>query len=1200
LAQDVFITDLSEKFAELRRQIQEDTQRLLQPMQHELDSEISKTKEIVQTVRTDNLKAVEEIRRLRSMEQHKQLLQAYPTPIDKDVFETEIKRVTEAIEGLSDAVASVKEEVSSMKEANDVLPPSRGISFRRGRSPTEAAHLAVPGNSNLDDTLQSIRDVLSEMDFTDMLNDIKRSIPADEFRMALTMVQEQMVEVFKQLRAVQEEVQNRPNEVDFTPVLDAFASSPLHDILEVKSSLEQAKVDMAKNTEHLAALWSQLPPVDFAPVFDCVRANRVEVDMSPVLTAVQEVNVKENMQQQFGEILAEINHRQSNLDFSELLESIKASKMKVDFNGVIASINDSCEEVGNLITELKPSLSNLEQSNASMLERLQELQQVQDKGVLTGIAGLKDWTERLAQKFSILLQTISEKEDQEVKVNFTPVLEAIERNKVHIDFSPILASIKKNCDFSDVTEDMARVLKTIQEMKVQVDFTPVLRAVREGKQETVFELLSAFRDQCTDNGELNDNIVQLRESTQTNLKQLKESMEKESKEALTSEVLRSIREKEVRIDIEIKKALEQNNDLAEKGASEMQAKLEEELRSLRDSVTKELKQNETRGTAESQKLEHALRAIEVRPQVTMDLAPVSKLVEEIQVQLHRIDQTNVHLTEVVQEQAHGQENLQEALAEASDASQRQCESVKSILREKMDNVIQSLTDDDAKKELSKEQLHQIRSLAQAIQQRPTTEELDHRLTSLLEGMQDNLQQSQTKQQELLLPPVDFKREISDAVEAAAEQMVDKNSIELLLREQLQRYKKDLQSTVEATLNDQHSKDKKDLESSLGEIQKQQEAFLAQLQEQQHRPEMLQALEDHLQGSFAQVLSEIRSQQSGDLTPILTGLRETQELTQGVSNALRAWRAASSGGQVETGASTEIGPQSWEWQEFLSKILSDHFNHQLQQLQEILGDRQLVDLSQVTGALHSWVTEHGDFQLALREMEQLRRGELQQNPSSPYAISIRNDLEGSPSNVPDRSVSAAAERESREILAAIRELQRNLDLSHEFSAVIAAVQEKDVKHTPVLVALQEQKTDINAQFDDLREMLRQGPDRPRSSASRKPQAKAERTESTADSQETFKLTKILDAIKDQKVSIDFSVAQVLNNIQQKQQETIDKLILTDQQLDFLKQGLSKLNGQDTLGRIRTAAPAPSPASPRMGQWQLPGSPWIPPGILGLDK
>ena len=32
------------------------------------------------------------------------------------------------------------------------------------------------------------------------------------------------------------------------------------------------------------------------------------------------------------------------------------------------------------------------------------------------------------------------------------------------------------------------------------------------------------------------------------------------------------------------------------------------------------------------------------------------------------------------------------------------------------------------------------------------------------------------------------------------------------------------------------------------------------------------------------------------------------LVQGVSNALRAWRAASSGVQVETGASAEIGPQ----------------------------------------------------------------------------------------------------------------------------------------------------------------------------------------------------------------------------------------------------------------------------------------------------
>ena len=57
--------------------------------QKELDSEISKTKEMVQTVRNDNLKAFEEIRRLRSMEQHKHMLQAYPAPIGKDVLEVE-------------------------------------------------------------------------------------------------------------------------------------------------------------------------------------------------------------------------------------------------------------------------------------------------------------------------------------------------------------------------------------------------------------------------------------------------------------------------------------------------------------------------------------------------------------------------------------------------------------------------------------------------------------------------------------------------------------------------------------------------------------------------------------------------------------------------------------------------------------------------------------------------------------------------------------------------------------------------------------------------------------------------------------------------------------------------------------------------------------------------------------------------------
>lgn len=100
---------------------------------------------------------------------------------------------------------------------------------------------------------------------------------------------------------------------------------------------------------------------------------------------------------------------------------------------------------------------------------------------------------------------------------------------------------------------------------------------------------------------------------------------------------------------------------------------------------------------------------------------------------------------------------------------------------------------------------------------------------------------------------------------------------------------------------------------------------------------------------------------------------------------------------------------------------------------------------------------------MQDQLQRRPSELQ-NPSSPY-----NDVispHGSLNQI------SPLDRDSREILAAIRELQRNLDLSHEFSAVLAAIQEKDVKHTPVLVALQEQKTDINAHFDDLKEMVRQ--------------------------------------------------------------------------------------------------------------------------------
>jgi len=1179
LAQDVFITDLSEKFAELRRQIQEDTQRLIEPMQQDLDSEISKTKEIVQTVRSDNLKAVEEIRRLRSMEQHKHMLQAYPTPIDKDVFEAEFKRVTGAIQALKQVVETVQEEVHSLKEHNDLLPPSRGLSFRQVSNRDHAGGAA----SGLDETLQSIRAVLSEMDFSDFLDEIKRSIPAEEFRAAFASMQEQMAEVLRNQGAVHEELRNRQVEVDFTPVLNAFASSPLHDkMLEIRASLEQTQGDMAKNTEHLTGLWSQLPPVDFEPVFNSIRENRVELDLSPVLQAIQEVNVKEDMQSQFGDILAEINHRQSNLDFSPLLEEIKATKLRMDVSGVIASINDSAEEVSKLVTDLKPSLSSLEQSNASVMERLQVIQQVQDQGI-QGIGGLKEVTERLAQKISILLQTISEKEKEEVKVNFTPVLEAIENKKVHIDFSPILTSIKKNCDFSDISEDVARVLKTIQEMKVQVDFTPVLRAVREGKQETVFELLTAFRDQCTDTGEIQDALVNLREATQTNLQELKESLHKESKEALTSEVLRTCREREVRVDIEVKKALDQSNTIAERTVSQTQEELQLLKDSMIDSMMKELRHNETRNMAESEKLLKAVQAIEVRPQVKVDLTAVQKMVEELQIRLAHLNEVNDHLNHAVDEQVHGQDHLQEMMTEVLETSQRQCESLKTMLREKIESVLQGLQNenDDAKVKLS-EQVTQTQSLAQAIQQRPTKTELEQHLTTLLQSMQDELRQLRSQQQELYMPPSEFKREISDAMEAAAAEKVDKSSMEAVLREQMQRHKKDLQSMLEATLQ-QQSKDQ-EVVSSLG-MKKHQEEFLAHVQ-------------DHLQSSFAQVLGEIRSQ-SVDLTPILTSIQETQEMTQAVSTSLRAWRASSGpapratcpSGEPEastTEATTEMGPQSWEWQDFLAKTLHDQFSQQSQQLDQILSERRLVDLQQIAAVLGQ---DRGDMQATLRSMQdQLRRSELQQNPSSPYNAIIQN--EGSIS---------APERGSTEILAAIRDLERTLDMSQQLSAVLAAVQDKDVR--PLLLALQEQKTDMNAQFDDMRETVRQVIERPgRTSPSGSPSRRAGKaiTEKGENlDPEQFKLSKILDAIKEQKVSIDFNVAQVLNNIQQKQQETFDKLISTDELLDYLKQGIGRLTGQETLARIRAVA-SPAAPSPRAHQWPLPGSPWIPPGILGIDK
>jgi len=142
---------------------------------------------------------------------------------------------------------------------------------------------------------------------------------------------------------------------------------------------------------------------------------------------------------------------------------------------------------------------------------------------------------------------------------------------------------------------------------------------------------------------------------------------------------------------------------------------------------------------------------------------------------------------------------------------------------------------------------------------------------------------------------------------------------------------------------------------------------------------------------------------------------------------------------------------------LAKSLNDQFSQQSQQLDQILSERRLVDLQQIAAVLGQ---DRGDMQATLRSMQdQLRRSELQQNPSSPYNAIIQN--EGSIS---------APERGSTEILAAIRDLERTLDMSQQLSAVLAAVQDKDVR--PLLLALQEQKTDMNAQFDDMRETVRQ--------------------------------------------------------------------------------------------------------------------------------
>ena len=202
------------------------------------------------------------------------------------------------------------------------------------------------------------------------------------------------------------------------------------------------------------------------------------------------------------------------------------------------------------------------------------------------------------------------------------------------------------------------------------------------------------------------------------------------------------------------------------------------------------------------------------------------------------------------------------------------------------------------------------------------------------------------------------------------------------------------------------------------------------------------LEDHVQRSLAEVLNEIRSERSGgvDLAPVLTSLKETQEMTQGLNESLQ-------------GRSMGEASETLDWQELL-RVISDRFDDQKSQLQEL--GRELL------GNAKSRSLE------PIRENEESSQN-LTQN-LIPMPIS-----DGRPEQQLVLTEGRSDDRLEvlmaiRAVLTAIRELQRNLDLSHEFSALLAAINNKEVKHTPVLAALHEQKVDLHTQLHDLRELL----------------------------------------------------------------------------------------------------------------------------------
>jgi len=1206
-------TDLSFKLDQLRLQINQDTQGLIEPLQKELDTEMSKTKEMIQSVRNDNLKAFEEIRRLRSMEQHKHMLQAYPAPVEKDVLEAEFKRTNDAIQDLYDATLQLGEDISSMKS----LAPAKS---RSGRSATFTPSEKGLNKSDLDDMFGSLREILSEIDFTDLLDGIKQIIPVNTFRDAFAGLEERMSRLSEEMSSIHDEVRNRRAEVDFTPVLEALATSDLHSsAAEILTSVDELKEQTAKGFDTLPSLvLAQQPMTDFSPVLQSIQENRVTVDLSPLLAAINDLNVREDMSQQFAAILEDIQRNQGQVDFSELLDTIRMTKMKVDFTQVLCSLDEMAETTSQMILDgLKSPLSTLSESDAQILEKLQDL--ADSKEVMTSLSGLKDLISRNSQQLSLCLQNLGE--EKEAKVDFSPVFEAIEENKVKIDFTDVLAAIKKHGDHTVLSEDLARLAKNVQEMKVSVDFTPVLRGLRDAKVDTVFEVLNAIRDQRTDVGEMKDALVRQSEEVSSRVQSLQETLQAESKEALTSEVLNAIQSREACIDFsDIIDAFGKQKAEIDESISEMQVRLDVDARMNFDEVRNSLRSLEEGNEQRSENLMQAFNSLQGQIGAQPDFSQILQAIKEKQ---FVYDDANIR--HALEDQAIVQEQMQEELKETVASWHRHAEALKLAVRERVDSVVKAVSGNEAADVAAVR--NEVMKVLEVLKEHATKRELDEQFCTLLRSI-EALQLQQESQSSRMLT-TEIERKMSDSFEAQKD--TERSALHTMLKEQMHKLKHDFLVKFEA-MWDAQEKDRTataavseerllqlqaDLASGFSRqlqaevLPRLQEEFLVLLKDGKvatDNSEVLQAIEgQRLESSFAQIMTAVRSQPGPvDLSPVLSSVHETKEIAQGLRDAIRAWRASTGPSGAVSEQPESQAPTSWETHEMMIDILKDNFTDQANVIRQLFDEVvKRVDMSAMTVALaeHGFdmkatLADHfGGLKLQMREMAsspgRSSTPPLQQGNLSEVLAAVRSAKDGANGGGVDMT----------EVLQAIKDVPRQLDLSYEFSTVLTAIQEKEQDLSQIVTVLTDHRNDMKLELEDLRSAVRvQAQLDVSRSPSRRPTL-AERKVSPPESDPTAIVNAVKEAMKDHKVSIDFSVAQVLNNIQQKQQETIDRMDLTDQQLANLKEALQKLNGQEV--RPRSAAPNPAPCSPRSPriaqQWlQLPGAPWIPPGILGLEK